>query len=241
MRSIFKVLIFSSLFLAVSFAGYSQEQNPEQAQEYFEQAELILAEFQALDDARGILVTAADLDTTFIRANFEAGKMLVETVGKDLAVKYFLRVFRQDPDYRFDIEYWIGRSYQYGLDFDKAIHYYTQYKEKLAKKSALEAGHEYAVVWRMKFQAEAEKGTSWPTGGRAGAPATTETFAERQDRVGKKYAGAHRALRDAGRKAEAAVRRVAVFGDAVSAESVADLRAGLEALARHWGYAPAPE
>lgn len=135
MRSIFKVLIFSSLFLAISLTGYSQEQNPEQAQEYFEQAELILAEFQALDDARGILVTAADLDTTFIRANFEAGKMLVETVGKDLAVKYFLRVFRQDPDYRFDIEYWIGRSYQYGLDFDKAIQYYTQYKEKLAKKS----------------------------------------------------------------------------------------------------------
>ena len=114
------------------------------------------------------------------------------------------------------------------------------YARGLIGKSALEAGHEYAVVWRMKFQAEAEKGTSWPTGGRAGAPATTETFAERQDRVGKKYAGAHRALRDAGRKAEAAVRRVAVFGDAVSAESVADLRAGLEAWARHWGFAPAP-
>ncbi len=135
MRSIFKVLIFSSLFVAISFAGYAQEQNPEQAQEYFEQAELILSEFQALDDAKDLYVLAADLDTTFIKANFEAGKILVETVGKDLAVKYFLRVYRQDQDYRFDIEYWIGRSYQYGLDFDKAIQYYTLYKTKLTKKS----------------------------------------------------------------------------------------------------------
>ncbi len=135
MRSIFKVLIFSSLFLGISMAGYSQEQNPELAQEYFEQAGLILEATQALDDVRPILITAADLDTTFIRANFDAGKMLVETVGKDLAVKYFLRVLNQDPDYRFDVEYWIGRSYQYGLDFDKAIQYYNLYKEKLSKKS----------------------------------------------------------------------------------------------------------
>src|SRR5690606_11626982 len=77
---------------------------------------------------------AADLDTTFLRANFEAGELHMRTIGKDLAVKYFLRVFRQDPDYRFDIQYWIGRSYQMGLNFDKAIEYYNMYKERLAAK-----------------------------------------------------------------------------------------------------------
>lgn len=135
MRSIFKVLIFSSLFVAISFVGYAQEQNPELAQEYMIQAELTLEATQALDDVRPILITAADLDTTFIKANFEAGKILVETVGKDLAVKYFMRVLRQDPDYNFSIEYWIGKSYQYGLNFDKALEYYTLYKERLNKKS----------------------------------------------------------------------------------------------------------
>jgi outer membrane protein OmpA-like peptidoglycan-associated protein len=50
-------------------------------------------------------------------------------------VKYFLRVYRQDPEYKFDIEYKIGRSYQLGLEFDKAIDYYTRYKEKLKKKA----------------------------------------------------------------------------------------------------------
>ena len=74
-----------------------------------------------MDDARELMITAADLDTTFIKANYEAGRMHLVTVGKDRAVKYLLRVFRQDPAYRFDIEYWIGRSYQYGEDFDKGV------------------------------------------------------------------------------------------------------------------------
>ena len=34
-----------------------------------EQAELIMAETKAMDDARELMVTAADLDTTFIKAN----------------------------------------------------------------------------------------------------------------------------------------------------------------------------
>lgn len=112
------------------------------------------------------------------------------------------------------------------------------YARGLIGKPALEAGHEFAAVWRMKFQAEPEKGTSWPVFDRGGPGVSPETFAERQDRVGKKYAGAYRALRDAGRQAEAAVRRAAVFGEPVSGEALDELRAGLEALARHWGYAP---
>jgi outer membrane protein OmpA-like peptidoglycan-associated protein len=45
-----------------------------------------------------------------------------------------MRVYRQDPAYRFDLEFWIAKSYQYGLEFDKAIDYYNRYKDKLAKK-----------------------------------------------------------------------------------------------------------
>ena len=99
-----------------------------------EQAELIMAETKAMDDAREIWITAADFDTTNIKANFEAGHFHLETIGKDLAYKYFLRISRQDPDYRFDLDFWIGRSYQYGLEFDKALKYYTQYRDKLVSK-----------------------------------------------------------------------------------------------------------
>jgi lipopolysaccharide biosynthesis regulator YciM len=134
MTSIRRVLIFSTLFSAFFTRGFSQQDPKETARQYLEQAELILAETKAEDDARELMITAADLDTTFIKANYEAGRMHLRTVGKDRAVKYLVRVFRQDPAYRFDIEYWIGRSYQYGENFTKALEYYNLYKEKLAKK-----------------------------------------------------------------------------------------------------------
>ncbi|MFM7853817.1 MAG: TolB family protein, partial [Flammeovirgaceae bacterium] len=47
---------------------------------------------------------------------------------------YFLRIYRQNPNYQFDLEYWIGASYQFGLAFDKAENFYNQYKNKLIKK-----------------------------------------------------------------------------------------------------------
>lgn len=91
---------------------------------------------QALDDARGLVVLAADLDTTFLKANFDAGYLHLLTIGKELAVKYFLRVYRQNPNYRFDLEYWIAKSYQYGLEFDNAILFYNRYKQKLEEHPA---------------------------------------------------------------------------------------------------------
>lgn len=97
-------------------------------------AEEMIAGSQALDDARGLMVLAADLDTTFLKANYDAGYLHLLTIGKDLAVKYFLRVYRQNPNYRFDLEYWIGKSYQYGLDFDNAIKFYNLYKQRLLSK-----------------------------------------------------------------------------------------------------------
>lgn len=135
MHSIVRVLIFSTLFLVIFSTSFSQEQDPEQARQYVEVAEGMIEGSMAYDDVRDIMVRAADLDTTFLKANFDAGELHMRTIGRDLAVKYFLRVFRQDPDYRFDIQYWIGRSYQMGLNFDKAIEYYNLYKERLASKS----------------------------------------------------------------------------------------------------------
>lgn len=97
-------------------------------------AEEMIQGSQALDDARGLVVLAADLDTTFLKANYDAGYLHLLTIGKELGVKYFLRVYHQDPDYRFDLEYWIGRSYQYGLEFDNALLFYNRYRDKLAAK-----------------------------------------------------------------------------------------------------------
>jgi len=156
MTSIRSVLIFSTLFSAFFNLCFGQQDPKETARQYMEQADLIMAETKAMDDARELMVTAADLDTTFIKANYDAGIMHLRTVGKDRAVKYLLRVFRQDPAYRFDIEYWIGRSYQYGENFEKALQFYNLYKEKLSKKSNYQGKDkvDMATVERAIFECQ---------------------------------------------------------------------------------------
>ena len=134
MSSIRCVLIFLT-FISLSVSVFSQQDPKQTARDYMQVAEEMITGAQAMDDARGLMVLAADLDTTFLKANYEAGYLHLLTIGKDLGVKYFLRVYRQDPAYRFDLEYWIGKSYQFGMDFDNAIDFYNRYKEKLASKS----------------------------------------------------------------------------------------------------------
>src|SRR5689334_9015005 len=123
MSSIRSVLIFLTLFFAVVTPSFSEHDPKETARQYMEQAELIMSETKAKDDARELMISDANLDTTYIKANFEAGQMHLRTVGKDRAINYLQRVYRQDPAYRFDLEYWIGRSYQYGENFDKALQF----------------------------------------------------------------------------------------------------------------------
>jgi outer membrane protein OmpA-like peptidoglycan-associated protein len=157
MNSIRRVLIFLAFSSTIFTAPVFGQQDPKEiAKQYMEQAELIMAETKAMDDARELMVTAADQDTTFIKANYEAGLMHLRTVGKDRAVKYFMRVYRQDPAYRFDIEYLIGRSYQYGENFDKALEYYGAYKKKLAGKSNYQGRDKVdnATVDRAIFECE---------------------------------------------------------------------------------------
>ena len=135
MSSIRSVLIFLTL-LTFSLPVFSQqEQNKELAREYMIQAEEILSATKAIDDARDIMITAADLDTTYLKANYEAGLMHLNTINKGRSVKFFLRVLRQDPSYRFDIEYRIGKGYQYALEFQRALDFYKLYKEKLLSRS----------------------------------------------------------------------------------------------------------
>jgi outer membrane protein OmpA-like peptidoglycan-associated protein/tetratricopeptide (TPR) repeat protein len=127
------------IFLAVAGAflqGYSQV-SPEKKQEaldYIATAEDMKALFSANDDIRDIYIMAAEADPTNIKANFEAGHYRLKTIGKDLAVQYFLRVYELDPNYVFDLEYFIGYSYQHGLLFDKAIQFYKRYIDKLNKR-----------------------------------------------------------------------------------------------------------
>lgn len=132
MYSIRCVLIFLAVAV-LSLAGYSQDADKKtEAANYLAMADEMRAGSTADNDIRDILVMAATADPTNLRANFDAGYYHLITLNKDLAVQYFLRVYEIDKNYHFDLEYRIGQSYQYGLEFDKASDFFTRYKEKLS-------------------------------------------------------------------------------------------------------------
>ncbi len=127
---------YGLVLLAVAgtiFISYSQDIK-QQAEDYLKLAEEMREGSQADNDIRGVLVIGADLDPENLTINFEAGRYHLMTIQKDLAVQYFMRVYEQDPEYRFHIEYLIGQSYQFGLQFDKAIDFYNRYKDRLSNR-----------------------------------------------------------------------------------------------------------
>lgn len=125
------------IFLAVAgafFKGYSQEDGKAQAIEYLAMAAEMKASSSDADGIRDVYELAANADPTNLEANFFAGQYRLITIGKDLAVQYFLRVYEKDPNYVFDLEYLIGYAYHHGLEFDKAIEYYNKYIAKYNAK-----------------------------------------------------------------------------------------------------------
>ncbi|MGK7390687.1 MAG: OmpA family protein [Candidatus Cyclobacteriaceae bacterium M2_1C_046] len=122
----------SLFFILLFFYSVLKGQDPTQlATEYLQQADLIYAEQkEAIEIAKELYILAAEIDTNHLRANWMAGLLFIETINKDQALPYFLRVKRIKSSFRFDIDYYIGRAYHYGLDFEKALEYYEAYKRK---------------------------------------------------------------------------------------------------------------
>lgn len=132
MFSIRCVLVF--LAVAGIFLTTSGQDNKQQALEYLNIAEEMRAASQADNDIREVLIIGANLDPENLTLNYEAGLYHLMTIQKDLAVQYFMRVYEIDPNYRFNLEYLIGQSYQFGMEFEKAIDYYNRYKDRLSKR-----------------------------------------------------------------------------------------------------------
>ena len=145
-----------SFFLLVFFTQWvgAQPQDKTQSKQYYDLAREMIAATKAVDDARELMVVAANFDTTDLGANFEAGYLYITTINKQLAEKYFNRVYRKNPAYRFDLEYWIGRSYQYGLQFDKAIDFYNRYKSRLQQTSTNYSGKDKVPLKEVERRIE---------------------------------------------------------------------------------------
>ncbi len=121
-------------FLLLSNA---KAQDAEQlALDYLKQADIIYKrQKEAIEVAKELYIKAAETDPSNVYANWMAGKLYTETIDKDRSTDYFIQVKALNPKYRFDIDYHIGRGYHYGLDFEKALEYYTSYKKKYLAQS----------------------------------------------------------------------------------------------------------
>ncbi|AHM59849.1 peptidoglycan-associated lipoprotein [Flammeovirgaceae bacterium 311] len=102
----------------------------ELAEQFYEIGQEILKSTKVVVQAREQFEMAANLDPNNIWANYMTGQTYLESVNKDRSAKYFLRVYQQDPKFRYDLLYSIGRGFQYGLNYEEALKYYNQYKQK---------------------------------------------------------------------------------------------------------------
>ncbi|MEQ9166559.1 MAG: hypothetical protein RLO12_09905, partial [Fulvivirga sp.] len=127
-----KKLLLSFAIMMGCHLALSQDDPVALANVYLEQADQIYKQQkEAIEIAKELYIQAADLDPTNLRANWMAGSLYLETINKDQALPYLLRILEQKPNYRFDLLYHIGRAYHYGLDFDNALSYYERYKKKV--------------------------------------------------------------------------------------------------------------
>ncbi len=111
---------------------WAQDDPAALANEYLQQADQIYRQQkEAIEIAKELYIQAADLDPTNLKANWMAGSLYLETINKDQALPYLMRILEQKPGYRFDLLYHIGRAYHYALDFDNALLYYERYKKKV--------------------------------------------------------------------------------------------------------------
>ncbi|QNL22183.1 OmpA family protein [Hyphobacterium sp. CCMP332] len=131
----YKAILLSLTLSLYSITLFSQisEKRKEVAAKFVRQADLVMESTAAKEVAKELYIQAARIDPDNVDANFKAGKMYLETINKDRAATYFIKVLNLNSDYKFSLNYLIGRSYHFGLDFDEAIKYYQKYEEKLAE------------------------------------------------------------------------------------------------------------
>lgn len=84
-------------------------------------------------DALDVYLQAASINPNNVRANYMAGKCYQETIEKEKSVKYLEKAYKLDKNISQDIFYLIGKGYQFGGQFDKAIENFNAYKREMSR------------------------------------------------------------------------------------------------------------
>ena len=130
-------ILLTALFIGIGLTA-SQAQVREVSadsvklsEDFYAFAEEIMNNTKVVVQARDLYEQSANYDPNNIWAHYMAGVTYLQTVNKERAVKFFKRVYALDPNFRFDLLYSIGRAYQFGLQFNDALNFYNQYRDRL--------------------------------------------------------------------------------------------------------------
>lgn len=121
-----RFLIFLALFFTLFLNAIAQD-NREISNQLVQVADEIYTNTTAYVQARDAYIQVLDFEPDNLKANYMAGYLYLQTINKERAVPYLLKVYNIDSEYSFDLLYLIGRAYQFALDFDNAKKYYNQY------------------------------------------------------------------------------------------------------------------
>jgi outer membrane protein OmpA-like peptidoglycan-associated protein/tetratricopeptide (TPR) repeat protein len=127
----YRTIFFCLCGYLIYIPTFAQDENREIAEQIVEIADEAYYNLRVLIVANEQYVQAAETDTTYVVANYMAGKTYLESNFKSRATRYLLRVYQIDPQYKFNILFLIGRAYQYGGEFEQAIRYYNQYLSQI--------------------------------------------------------------------------------------------------------------
>ena len=157
-KQTFHLIVLLVVVLLASLSVKAQDTPQDIARQFVEIGDEIYFEQRAPEVAKEMYIQAVQTDPDNIKANFMAGRTIMETINKGEATAYFLKVYTLQPDYQFDILYKIGRAYQYGLEFAEAINFYNQYLQKLDQQRGYEGDDKVPVSQVRRRLYECENG-----------------------------------------------------------------------------------
>ena len=87
-----RIKVFTLVFILLNLPEGFAQNDKETAQEFIDQAEEIMKATFAIDIARDMYVQAVNFDSDNIVANYRAGEIFLNTVHKERATPYLLKV-----------------------------------------------------------------------------------------------------------------------------------------------------
>lgn len=123
--TIFRILFFFGC-VATPFS-----QTFAQAEEQLLQVAMEMYQFGDKRDALEVFKQAIEKNPLNAKAQYMAGKVIIETIDKEQSLKYFLQAYKLDSEIASDILFMIAHAYHLGYKLDLAKEYYSKYLKNI--------------------------------------------------------------------------------------------------------------